>query len=204
MTPYDRAVKGMDLLHQLRERSALSRGGAATTNDLDAVLQLSPEDLHDLVVFLTQLGYIERSPQSMYGQTLYHLTPAGMHELVRAQQQHGKLTFQTGPAVQFQQTVHGTANTQVGSFNTMTVQVQSGITPADLLQHLAALQAAVQTLPEDEREEAQETLRRAEQAVKEGAFDKLKRYSGTLLDLGTKSVDFGTKAHAFLSLVGLV
>lgn len=198
----DRSVKGLNLLYQLRERSAQSRGGEAAATDLESVLQISPAELRDLILFLMQLGYIEKSPHSMYGQTLYRLTPTGMRELIQGQQHGGNLTFPSGPAVHFQQTVHGTANTQVGSFNTMTVSVQSGTTSDDLLKLLADLQTAVATLPTAEQEEAHDALKRAEQAVKEGAFNKLKRYSGVLLDLGTKSVEFGTKVHTFLQLIG--
>jgi len=195
----DRSAKGLSLLRQLQERGGRLPEGLAPVDHLDTVLQVSPQDVQELLVFLTRLGYIERSPQSVQGQTLYRITPTGRQELLA-----GQLRVQDPPPVSFQQTVHGTANTQVGSFNTMNVQVGAGVSTDELLRQLAALRGAVASLPEDEQEEAAATLERAEQAVQGGTLDKLQRYVLTFLDLGTKSVEFGTKAHEFLKALGLV
>lgn len=198
----DPSQKRLELLTHLQERGRQHPSGAASETGLDTVLNVTPQQLRDLTTFLTQLGYIEPSPHAATGQRLYRVTPAGLQASLHSQA-HGSLQSQPGPAVHFQQTVHGTANTQVGSHNTMTVTVQSGVTQEQLVGLLAELKMAVHTLPAEEQAEAADAVQRAEQAVKEGAFDRLKRYSGVLLDLGTKSVEFGTKAHEFLTAVGL-
>lgn len=202
MSSDERVAKGLELLSHLKERS-LRHGGGAAVDDLGGALKLEVQDLQNLVVFLEQVGHIERVGGGMGEQPLYRVTQKGLRA-VDFRGSQGPQPDQGAGSVTFHQTVHGTANTQVGSHNTMTVHVGAGVSVDDLLRMLEGLRGAVASLPEDEREEANETLDRAEQAVRAGAMDKLKRYGPALLDLGLKSVEFGTQAHAFLKLLGLV
>lgn len=141
-----------------------------------------------------------------YEDTLVEVTGNGLSTLNQARARDRsfvELTHEPQP-ITFTQTVHGTAHTQVGNHNTMTVHGQQGIGISELLQVVLALRESAKDLPEDEREETAQRLQRAEQAVREGNFDKARRYATTLMDIGGKSVEFGTKAYEFAKLLGVV
>lgn len=167
----------------------------------EMMLSLEHTDPHMPVVKkMLKLGYLE-DHTVMFGGRIVQLTAAGLRALAQARAA-GVETInwsQEHRPVHFQQTVHGTANTQVGDHNTMHVHVAG--TPSDqLLNQLAELRALVDTLPEEDRDEVKSTIDRAEQAVKKGLMDRLVTYGPTLMTLAAGSVEFATKVKALFGL----
>lgn len=153
-----------------------------------------------LVKQMVMLGFLE-DVTVMFGGRVVKLTAKGLQALAQARASgvQSISLLQKNQPIQFSQTVHGTANTQVGDHNTMNVHVAG--TPADqLLKQLAELRALVDTLPEEDREEARSTLDRAEQAAKKGMMERVQTYGPTLMALATGTVEFATKVKALFGL----
>lgn len=138
---------------------------------------------------------------SMYGGRVVKVTAAGLQALERARADGvERLTLvQEARPIHFHQTVHGTANTQVGDHNTMQVRLD-GSEPSRVLAQLAELRALVTHLSPDDQEEALSTLERAETAVQKGAWERVKTYGSVLLGLGSGAVEFATKVKALFGL----
>lgn len=154
-----------------------------------------------LVKQMVMLGLLE-DVTVMFGGRIVRLTARGLQALAQAcaagVETINWIQAEQRP-VHFQQTIHGTANTQVGDHNTMHVHVAG--TPADqLLKQLAELRSLVDTLPEEDREEARSTLYRAEQAAKKGLMERVQTYGPTLMTLATGTVEFASKVKALFGL----
>lgn len=149
---------------------------------------------------MLKLGYLE-DHTVMFGGRIVQLTDVGLRALAQAKAAGVKTInwSQEHRPVHFQQTVHGTAHTQVGDHNTMHVHMAE-TQPDQLLKKLGELRALVNTLPEEDRDEVTTTIDRAEQAVKKGLMERLVTYGPTLLTLAAGSVEFATKVKALFGL----
>lgn len=142
---------------------------------------------------MVTLGLLENEAV-MYGGRVVKLTAQGLRALAQARAA-GSRTLnwsQEARPIQFHQTVHGTANTQVGDRNTMHVHVQ-GTPPDQLLHQLTELRALVNTLPDEDRDEAIKTIDSAQSAAKKGLLERVQTYGPVLLTLGTGTVEFVKK-----------
>ena len=132
---------------------------------------------------------------------MLRVSDAGLQSLAQARAagvQYVTLHQELRP-IHFVQTVHGTANTQVGNHNTMQVTVGSR-SPEQMLAQLAELRLLVTQLPKDDQDEALSAIERTEAAVKKGAWERVKTYGPLLLALGTSTVEFVEKVKGLFDL----
>lgn len=137
----------------------------------------------------------------MFGGRVVRLTAKGLQALAQARESGIQAIgwSQDRRSIQFNQTVNGTANNQVGDSNTMYVHVASD-TPETLVRQLNELRDLAVRLPVDDREEALNTIASAQKAVEKGLLDRMKTYGPTLLTLGTGTVEFAEKVKALFGL----
>lgn len=149
---------------------------------------------------MVALGLLE-NVSIMFGGRVVKLSGAGLQALEQARNAGSQEIHLHAPArpIHFQQTVHGTANTQVGDNNTQHIQMGAGQTE-QILAQLQELRALAAKLPQDDHEEALSTINSAEAAVKKGAWERVQTYGPILLGLGTSTVEFAEKVKALFGM----
>lgn len=153
-----------------------------------------------LVNQMVMLGFLE-DVTVMFGGRVVKLTAKGLQALAQARVngiQSISLIQKTQP-IQLNQTVHGTANTQIGDHNTMHVAMANQ-SPEKFIQQLTELRTLAAKLPTDDQEEALSTIASAQKAAEKGLLDRVKTYGPTLLALGTGTVEFAEKVKALFGL----
>lgn len=167
----------------------------------ELMFSVDRNDLDEKVVRkMVTLGLLE-NVTVMYGGRVVKLTAQGLRALAQARAAGSKTLnwSQEARPVQFHQIVHGTANTQVGDRNVMHVHVQ-GTPPDQFLHQLTELRALVNTLPDEDRDEAVKTIDSAESAAKKGLLERVQTYGPVLLTLGTGTVEFVKKVKEVFGL----
>ncbi|GHF58610.1 hypothetical protein HNQ07_004066 [Deinococcus metalli] len=184
----------LDVLHHAH----LHGGGHADTPELARELSLPLVRVSAACRRLAALSHLAVHADRGEGEFLVSITSEGMRstEARRRPAAPNTLTQNFHAPV-------GVVATQTGPDAHMTVQHRGGIAAEELTALLTGLRAQIATLPEDDQDEAHDTLQSLEKGVQEGRLVRAQRAVETLSKLGTSSATFITALKGIAKALGL-
>lgn len=193
------AALGERILHHLHD-DRLRGAGHADTLELARRLETDLPLITAACRRLIAQGQLDLMSDRGAGEFLVRITPEGM----RADEE--RRSPAPAPAPSLTQNFHapvGTVATQQGPNASITVQHHAGITTGELAALFEHLRLQARTLPEEDQNEAQDTIAGLEKGWRGGQLGRAQRALETLSKLGGSTASFVTALTQIAKALGL-